>query len=130
MGAHAFHKKNPTENAGDEHQHFRGEYFTKRRHASPLALMTEADAERKCLLSQCANRPLGQLCNLGNRCSRLRVRAQLLYLGLGIFATHDTFLFRFLGHLLLPIFRSAFLAHTNMLASYLLKLVFQPVRNS
>jgi hypothetical protein len=59
MGAQAFHKKDPTKNAGDEHQRPRRKHFAKMRHASALArwnvhvslarqIATQIDLEQCC----------------------------------------------------------------------------------
>jgi len=52
MATQAFHKKDSAKNAGNEHQYLGGEYFAKRLHRRPLALVAEANAELERLLPQ------------------------------------------------------------------------------
>jgi hypothetical protein len=60
--------------------------------------MPEANTEFERLLTQRANRSLGQLCNLVDRGSGLGMSAKLFHVGFGIF-TANGFLFSFLGQL-------------------------------
>src|ERR1700733_11590115 len=58
-----------------------------------LAPMAQLDSKLERLLPQRPFGTLGELHNLGDRCFRLRVRAQLLHISLGVFAAYRLFRF-------------------------------------